>query len=38
MAGYLDAYQGHFDTLRHILEHRERAFHVMMSDIYKQAR
>jgi hypothetical protein len=29
----MDAYLGHVNTLNHILENRERAFHVMMSDI-----
>ncbi|KAN0138015.1 hypothetical protein V8E53_004186 [Lactarius tabidus] len=34
---YMDTYLGHVNTLNHILENRERAFHVMMSDIYAQA-
>ncbi|KAN0140200.1 hypothetical protein V8E53_002096 [Lactarius tabidus] len=34
---YLDVYQGHVNTFKHVLENRERAFHVMMSDIYSQA-
>ena len=38
MAIYLDAYQGHFDTLKYIFENHEHLFHVMMSDIYKQVR
>ncbi|KAH8979863.1 hypothetical protein EDB86DRAFT_2835669 [Lactarius hatsudake] len=34
---YMDAYLANMNTLRHILNHRERAFHTMMSDIYTQA-
>ncbi|KAF8269012.1 hypothetical protein EI94DRAFT_1726289 [Lactarius quietus] len=34
---YMDVYAGHVNTLRHVLENRERAFHLMMSDIYTQA-
>ncbi|KAH8987480.1 hypothetical protein EDB86DRAFT_3065717 [Lactarius hatsudake] len=34
----MDAYLANMNTLRHILNHRERAFHTMMSDIYTQAR
>ncbi|KAF8269869.1 hypothetical protein EI94DRAFT_1699179 [Lactarius quietus] len=34
---YMDVYAGHVNTFRHILENRERAFHVMMSDIYARA-
>ena len=37
-SAYMDVYQGHVNTFRHILDNRERAFHVMMSDIYSQAR
>jgi hypothetical protein len=35
--GYLDVYQGHVDTLMHISERRNNAYHVMMCDIYYQA-
>jgi hypothetical protein len=35
---YLDAYNGHVDTLNHIKEKRGAAFHCMMADIYSQAR
>jgi len=35
---YLDVYQGHIDTFHHIQEHRSAAFHLMMSDIYAQAK
>ncbi|KAH9022910.1 hypothetical protein EDB85DRAFT_2293098 [Lactarius pseudohatsudake] len=34
---YMDVYQGHVNTLKHILENREGAFHTMMSDIYTRA-
>ncbi|KAF8264343.1 hypothetical protein EI94DRAFT_1805985 [Lactarius quietus] len=34
---YMDVYAGHVNTLRHVMENRERAFHVMMSDIYTRA-
>jgi hypothetical protein len=34
----MDAYLGHVGTFKHILNHCERTFHVMMSDIYSQAR
>ena len=34
---YMDVYQGHVNTFKHILEKRERAFHIMMSDIYSRA-
>lgn len=34
---YLDVYLGHINTLKHIREHREGAFHLMMADIYMQA-
>ncbi|KAH9041566.1 hypothetical protein EDB85DRAFT_2139668 [Lactarius pseudohatsudake] len=34
---YMDAYLANMNTLKHILNHRERAFHIMMSDIYTQA-
>jgi hypothetical protein len=35
---YLDVYFGHVNTLNHIAEQREGAYHVMMADIYAQAR
>ena len=35
---YLDVYQGHIDTFHYIQENRPCALHVMMSDIYSQAR
>ena len=35
---YMDMYQGHVNMFKHILEHREHAFHIMMSDIYSRAR
>jgi len=35
---YMDVYLGHVGTFKHILGHRERAFHVMMSDIYTRTR
>jgi hypothetical protein len=34
---YLDVYKGHVNTLEHIRENREDAYHVMMCDIYSQA-
>ncbi|KAN0141457.1 hypothetical protein V8E53_000702 [Lactarius tabidus] len=34
---YLDVYLGHVNTLKHIREHRARAFHFMMADIYIKA-
>ena len=34
---YIDVYQGHVNTLKHILEKRPGAFHLMMSDIYTKA-
>ncbi|KAH8980460.1 hypothetical protein EDB92DRAFT_1974433 [Lactarius akahatsu] len=34
---YMDVYQGHMNTLNHILENQEGAFHTMMSDIYTRA-
>ncbi|KAN0127628.1 hypothetical protein V8E53_014559 [Lactarius tabidus] len=34
---YTDAYMGHVNTFKHILNNREHVFHVMMSDIYSQA-
>lgn len=34
---YLDVYLGHVNTLKHIRENREGAFHLMMADIYTQA-
>ena len=35
---YLDVYQGHIDTFHHIQDQRPGAFHLMMSNIYAQAR
>jgi len=35
---YLNVYQGHIDTFHYIQEHRTGAFHLMMLDIYAQAR
>jgi hypothetical protein len=35
---YLDVYNGHVNTFNHIREKREESFHVMMCDIYSQAR
>ncbi|KAF8257516.1 hypothetical protein EI94DRAFT_1757861 [Lactarius quietus] len=34
---YLDVYNGHINTLKHIWENREGAFHLMMADIYEKA-
>ncbi|KAF8262772.1 hypothetical protein EI94DRAFT_1742680, partial [Lactarius quietus] len=34
---YLDVYNGHINTLKHIRENREGAFHLMMADIYEKA-
>ncbi|KAI9431777.1 hypothetical protein H4582DRAFT_2062380 [Lactarius indigo] len=34
---YMDVYLANMNTLKHILNNRERAFHIMMSDIYAQA-
>lgn len=34
---YLDVYLGHVNTLKHIQNNREGAFHLMMADIYRQA-
>ncbi|KAF8264431.1 hypothetical protein EI94DRAFT_1703253 [Lactarius quietus] len=34
---FLDVYNGHVNTLKHIRERREGAFHLMMADIYAQA-
>jgi len=33
----MDVYAGHVNTLRHIMENREGAFHIMMSDIHTRA-
>jgi hypothetical protein len=35
---YLDVYNGHVNTLKHIRERREGGFHLMMADIYAQAK
>ena len=35
---YLEVYNSHVNTLKHILEHREGAFHLMMADIYAQVK
>ncbi|SRR6266702_4597872 len=37
-SAYLDVYQGHINTLRLIQEKRGKKFHLMMADIYSQAR
>ncbi|KAN0131560.1 hypothetical protein V8E53_010668 [Lactarius tabidus] len=34
---YLDVYNGHVNTLKHIRERHEGGFHLMMADIYAQA-
>jgi len=34
---FQDVYNGHVNTFRHILENREDAYHLMMSDLYSQA-
>ena len=34
---YLDVYQGHVNTLKHIRGERENGFHLMMADIYARA-
>ncbi|KAF8266681.1 hypothetical protein EI94DRAFT_1701562 [Lactarius quietus] len=34
---YMDVYNGHVNTLKHIWERCEGAFHLMMADIYTQA-
>jgi hypothetical protein len=36
--GFLDVYEGHVNTLNYILAQRPDAFHIMMADIYSQAR
>ena len=35
---YLDVYLGHINTLKHIRDKRAGAFHLMMADIYAQAK
>lgn len=35
---FLDVYDGHINTFQHIQKHRNKAFHIMMEDIYSQAR
>ena len=35
---YLDVYNGHVNTLKHIQDHRAGAFHLMMVDIYTKAK
>lgn len=35
---YLNVYLGHINTLNHIAEQWEGAYHMMMADIYAQAR
>jgi hypothetical protein len=35
---YLDVYNGHVGTLKHIREHHAGAFHFMMADIYTKAK
>jgi len=34
----MDVYQGHVDTFNHIERQRNAAFHLMMRDIYAQAK
>jgi hypothetical protein len=34
---FLDVYDGHVNTFKHIRNKRTEAFHIMMSDIYSQA-
>ena len=35
---YLDVYNGHVNTLKHIQDHRAGAFHLMMVNIYTKAK
>ena len=35
---FLDVYNGHVETFRHIFVNKNRKFHRMMGDIYAQAR
>ena len=35
---FLDVYLGHVNTLAYIKGHREGSYHVMMADIYAQAK
>jgi hypothetical protein len=35
---YMDVYQGHINTLNHIWEHCNNAFHLIMADIYSWAK
>jgi hypothetical protein len=35
---FLDVYEGHVNTFTHVWENRENAYHIMMADIYSQAR
>jgi hypothetical protein len=35
---YLDVYNGHVNTLKHIRDKRVGGFHLMMADIYAQAK
>ncbi len=35
---FMDVYQGHVDTFNHIERQRNAAFHLMMRDIYAQAK
>ena len=35
---FFDVYEGHANTFRHVWENREGAYHIMMVDIYRQAR
>jgi hypothetical protein len=37
-SAFMDVYNGHKNTFEHIRMNREDAFHLMMSDIYTQAR
>ncbi|KAH8977940.1 hypothetical protein EDB86DRAFT_3091256 [Lactarius hatsudake] len=34
---YMDVYLANMNTLKHILNHHDCAYHIMMSDIYAQA-
>jgi hypothetical protein len=37
-SAFMDVYDGHVNTFKHIRQNREDAYHVIMSDIYLQAR
>jgi hypothetical protein len=38
MYAYIDAYDGHIGTLKHLRTQRPSAFHVMMANLYNLAR